>query len=103
MTPPVDMTKGRAAPWVGRRPMTAPVEMTKGRPALPATVVAEQDPFFIALGGRRPLTSTVEMTKGRTALSSECGGRTEAIFHHLGWASGREDKGEDGVFRNSSC
>src|ERR1700734_1720367 len=29
----------------------APVEMTKGRAALPATVVAEQDPFFIALGG----------------------------------------------------
>ena len=31
--------------------MTPPVEMTKGRAALPATVVAEQDPFFIALGG----------------------------------------------------
>ena len=30
--------------------MTPPVEMTKGRAALPATVVAEQDPFFIALG-----------------------------------------------------
>jgi hypothetical protein len=29
----------------------APVEMTKGRAALPATVVAEQDPFFITLGG----------------------------------------------------
>jgi hypothetical protein len=25
--------------------------MTKGRAALPATVVAEQDPFFITLGG----------------------------------------------------
>ena len=30
--------------------MTPPVEMTKGRAALPATVVAEQDPLFIALG-----------------------------------------------------
>jgi hypothetical protein len=29
----------------------APVEMTKGRAALPASVVTEQDPFFIALGG----------------------------------------------------
>src|ERR1700722_14514894 len=33
------------------RSFGAPVEMTKGRAALPATVVAEQDPFFIALGG----------------------------------------------------
>src|ERR1700729_1704426 len=32
--------------WAGRRPMTSPVEMTKGRAALPATVVAEQDPLF---------------------------------------------------------
>jgi hypothetical protein len=31
--------------------MTPPVEMTKGRAALPATVVAEQDPFFLTLGG----------------------------------------------------
>jgi hypothetical protein len=31
--------------------MTSPVEMTKGRVALPATVVAEEDPFFITLGG----------------------------------------------------
>src|SRR6202046_4713272 len=64
--------------------------MTKGRAALPATVVAEQDPFFIALGGLKahdssgrktlprkgPLTpqisplrcAPVEMTKGRAAL-----------------------------------
>ena len=33
------------------RSFGAPVEMTKGRAALPATVVAEQDPFFITLGG----------------------------------------------------
>ena len=31
--------------------MTSPVEVTKGRAALPLSVVAEQDPFFIALGG----------------------------------------------------
>jgi hypothetical protein len=31
--------------------MTPPVEMTKGRAALPGIVVAEQDPFFITLGG----------------------------------------------------
>jgi hypothetical protein len=31
--------------------MTPPVEMTKERAALPLSVVAEQDPFFIALGG----------------------------------------------------
>jgi hypothetical protein len=31
--------------------MTPPVDMTKGRAALPLSVVAEQDPFFIALGG----------------------------------------------------
>ena len=30
--------------------MTPPAMMTKGRAALPATVVAEQDPFFVALG-----------------------------------------------------
>src|ERR1700734_1001825 len=69
--------------------------MTKGRAALPLSVVAEQDPFFIALGGPKahdssgrddkgeswrfqenPLTpqisplrcAPVEMTKGRAAL-----------------------------------
>jgi hypothetical protein len=36
---------------VNRRPMTAPFEMTKERAALPLSVVAEQDLFFIALGG----------------------------------------------------
>jgi hypothetical protein len=41
--------------------------MTKGRAALPTTVVAEQDPFFIALGGPKPMTHPVEMTKGRVA------------------------------------
>ena len=54
--------------------MTAPVEMTKGRAALPATVVAEQDPFFITLGG---------------PLAHDC--------------SGRDDKGEGGASSEGSC
>src|SRR3984885_7529437 len=57
-----------SSPWVGRRPMTPPVEMTKGRAALPATVVAEQKPFSSPWVGRRPMTPPVEMTKGRAAL-----------------------------------
>jgi hypothetical protein len=39
--------------------------MTKGRAALPLSVVAEQNPFFITLGGPKAITSPVEMTKGR--------------------------------------
>jgi hypothetical protein len=54
-----------SSPWVDRRPMTPPVEMTKGRAALPLSVVAEQDPLFIALGGPKAHTPPVEMTKGR--------------------------------------
>src|SRR3984885_13893110 len=42
--------------------------MTKGRTALPATVVAEQEPFSSSWVGRRPMTPPVEMTKGRAAL-----------------------------------
>jgi hypothetical protein len=38
--------------------------MTKGRAALPATVVAEQDPFFIALGGPKPHDSSGRDDKG---------------------------------------
>ena len=33
--------------------MTLPVKMTKGRAAHPATVVAEQEPVFIAFGGSK--------------------------------------------------
>jgi hypothetical protein len=44
----------------------APVEMTKGRAALPETVVAEQDPFFIALGGPEAHDCSVEK---QTAIS----------------------------------
>jgi hypothetical protein len=53
--------------------MTSPVEMTKGRVALPATVVAEEDPFFITLGG--------------------------PLAHN---SSGRDDKGEGGVSMQKS-
>ena len=49
--------------------MTPPVEMTKGRAALPATVVAEQEPFFIALGGPKAHDSSVEMTKGSVVMA----------------------------------
>ena len=45
--------------------MTPPVEMTKGRAALPATVVAEQDPFFIALGGLKAHDSSGRDDKGK--------------------------------------
>src|ERR1700720_4595416 len=101
MTPPVEMTKGRAAlpatvvaeqdPFhrldfsrPGKRPLTpqisplrcAPVEMTKGRAALPTTVVAEQDPFFFAL------TSPAQ---GRTADNEDLSTTLR---------SGRDDKGE---------
>src|ERR1700722_2460855 len=79
----------------------APVEMTKGRAALPATVVAEQDPFFIALVGQRPLTPPVEMTKGGAALPAT-GGAEQTFFIPLGGStthesSGRDDKGEAGA------
>jgi hypothetical protein len=85
--------------------------MTKGRAALPATVVAEQDPFFIALGGPKahdssgrknsregPLTpqisplrsfgAPVEMTKGRAALPLSVVAEQDPFFHRLGWAEG---------------
>src|SRR5580698_9799254 len=73
----------------------APVEMTKGRAALPATVVAEQDPFFITsvetFPRKGPLTpqisplrcAPVEMTKGRAALPATVVAEQEPFFHHL--------------------
>jgi hypothetical protein len=36
--------------------------MTKGRAALPTTVVAEKDPFFIALGGTKAHDSSGRKT-----------------------------------------
>ena len=44
--------------------MTSPVEVTKGRAALPLSVVAEQDPFFIALGGPKAHDSSGRDDKG---------------------------------------
>src|SRR5580658_1675276 len=62
----------------------APVEMTKGRAALPATVVAEQDPFSSPWVGLWSMTSPVEMTKGEGGASIE-GSCWKNVFHHLGW------------------
>jgi hypothetical protein len=65
--------------------MTPPVEMTKGRAVLPATVVAEQGPFFIAL---------TSPALGRTADTADLSTPLR---------SGRDDKGEGGASNNSSC
>jgi hypothetical protein len=59
--------KGPLTPQISPlRSFGAPVEMTKGRAALPTTVVAEQDPFFIALGG-----STAHNSSGRKTFPSK--------------------------------
>ena len=78
--------------------MTPPVEMTKGRAALPLSVVAEQKLFFITLVGRKPMTSPVEMTKGRAALPVSVVAEQKLFFITLGGPkahdfSGRDDKG----------
>jgi hypothetical protein len=62
--------------------------MTKGRAALPLSVVAEQNPFFITLGGPKARNFSGRDDKGEGGASIECGCRTEPIFHHLGWAEG---------------
>src|SRR6202789_797909 len=57
------------------RSFGSPVEMTKGRAALPATVVAEQDTFFIALGGPLAHDSSGREDKGRlVVVRSRCPG-----------------------------
>src|ERR1700722_9142004 len=63
----------------------APVEMTKGTAALPAAVVAEQDPLFIALTSPAP-----ERTADPADLSTPL-------------RSGRDDKGDGGASSNSRC
>src|ERR1700734_2865413 len=128
-----------SSPWVGGRPMTPPVEMTKGRAALPLSVVAAQKVFFITLGspkahdfsgrddkgeggassnsscwyrtrssspwvGRRPMIPPVEMTKGRTALPATVVAEQDPFFIALGGpkahdSSGRDDKGESWRFQ----
>ena len=91
--------------------------MTKGRAALPATVVAEQDPFFIALGGplahdfsgrktfpgKGPLTpqisplrsfgAPVEMTKGRAALPLSVVTEQDPFFSALGGPKAHDSSG----------
>ena len=75
----------------------APVEMTKGRVALPATVVAEQDPFFIALGGPKAHDSSGRKTfPGKVRWTAD-------LSTTLLRSSGRDDKGEGGASNNSSC
>src|SRR5580692_4641943 len=62
--------------------------MTKGRTALPATLVAGQDPYFIA-----PVeTHSQERTPDTADLSTT-----------LLRSSGRDDKGEGGASGHSSC
>src|ERR1700685_4558756 len=69
MSPPVEkhFQSRSAAPQIS--PLRcAPVEMTKGRAALPASVVTEQDPFFIALGGPKAHDSSGQvLQRGITA------------------------------------
>src|SRR6202034_3682005 len=97
----------------------APVEMTKGRAALPATVVAEQDPFLSPWVGLWPMTPPVEMTKGRAALPATVVAEQDPFFITLTspaqgrtadtadlsttLRSGQDDKGEDGAASDSSC
>jgi hypothetical protein len=61
--------------------MTSPVEMTKGRAALPTTVVAEQDPFFIALGGPKALDSSGRDDKGESGASLAYSARLGRFAH----------------------
>ena len=64
--------------------MTPPVEMTKGRAALPGSVVAEQKPFSSPWVGRRPVTSVVEMTTRRAMLPATVVAEQGPVFHRLG-------------------
>jgi hypothetical protein len=70
--------------------------MTKERAALPLSVVAEQNLFFITLGGRRRIIPPVEMTKGRAALPLSVVAEQSLFFITLGGrrhdSSGRDDK-----------
>ena len=94
--------------------------MTKGRAALPATVVAEPEPFFITsvetFPRKGPLTpqisplrcAPVEMTKGRAALPLSVVAEQKLFFITLGGpkahdSSGRDDKGEGGASIECGC
>ena len=67
--------------------------MTKGRAALPTTVVAEQDPFFIALGGPKAHDSSGRDDKGKAAETADLSATLR---------SGRDDKGEGGASGDGS-
>ena len=72
------------------------------------SVVAEQDPFFIALGGPKAHDSPVEMTKGRAALPLSVVAAQKVFFITLGGpkahdSSGRDDKGEGGASIECGC
>ena len=83
---PLSKNISRKGPLNRRSPLRyAPVEMTKGRPALPTTVVAEQDPLFTAL---------TSLAQGRTADTAELSTPLR---------SGRDDKREGGASSNSRC
>src|ERR1700733_7506633 len=65
----------------------APVEMTKGRATLPATVVAEQDPFFIALGGPKAHDSSGRDDQRKGSLGGQLAAADE---RHVGGHDGHE-------------
>ena len=78
--------------------------MTKGRVTLPATVVAEQDPFHrldFSRPGKRPLTpqisplrcAPVEMTKGRAALPTTVVAEQDPFFIALGGPKAHDPSG----------
>jgi hypothetical protein len=54
--------------------------MTKGRAALPATVVAEQEPFFIALGGPKAHDSSGRDDKGEAAFPGKVWAVQKPVF-----------------------
>jgi hypothetical protein len=79
----------------------ASVEMTKGRAALPTTVAAEQDPFFIALGGPKvhDFSGRDDKGEGRYGPWLRSGdGQTADLSTTL--RSGQDDKGEG---RGETC
>jgi hypothetical protein len=53
--------------------------MTKGRAALPATVVAEQEPFFISLGGPKAHDFSGRDDKGRAVALRKLATRMDRI------------------------
>jgi hypothetical protein len=99
--------QGNGTPQISPlRSFGAPVEMTKGRLALPATVVAEQDPLFIALGGPLAHDSSSRDDKGERGCGPEQRPgewETADLSTTLLRSSGRDDKGEVGASSNSSC